>query len=215
MDILNMVPKLLEVDLDPRRIPAQERSKERVERILRATAELLVEYGVGLVTTARIAERAEVPIGSVYQYFPNKKAIFVALFTTYLCEIQAGLAEFEKNAPYDAGWRVVLADLFREIKRIELRGGIDESLRVAVQAFPELIEYERQHMELVVASLARILKRLGSQWPRSRLRRLGTYYYYVNDGALRYRNAIHPPAREVFEWDQQMATALVRMCMPD
>jgi hypothetical protein len=110
---------------------------------------------------------------------------------------------------------VVLADLFSEIKRIELRGGIDESLRVAVQAFPELIEYERQHMELVVASLARILKRLGSQWPRSRLRRLGTYYYYVNDGALRYRNAIHPPAREVFEWDQQMATALVRMCMPD
>ena len=38
---------------------------------------------------------------------------------------------------------------------------------------------------------------------------------YRAAGALRYRNAIHPPAREVFEWDQQMATALVRMCMPD
>ena len=66
--------------LTPRRRPRQERSRERVERILDATAALLGDdMPADQITTAAIAEEAGVPIGSVYQYFPNKLAVLAEL----------------------------------------------------------------------------------------------------------------------------------------
>lgn len=65
--------------LSPRRKPSQERSRDRVERILDATASLLSEMAVDKITTAAIAAKAGVPIGSVYQYFPNKLAVLAQL----------------------------------------------------------------------------------------------------------------------------------------
>ncbi|SDQ74803.1 DNA-binding transcriptional regulator, AcrR family [Thermostaphylospora chromogena] len=62
-----------------RRRPAQRRSARRVERMLDACAELLDESGYEALTTTRIAERAGVAIGSVYQFFPDKRAIAQAL----------------------------------------------------------------------------------------------------------------------------------------
>ncbi|GLW98351.1 TetR family transcriptional regulator [Microtetraspora sp. NBRC 16547] len=75
----------LEEDVDPassdplRRRPSQRRSARRVERMLDACAELLDEIGYEALTTTRIAERAGVAIGSVYQFFPDKHAISQAL----------------------------------------------------------------------------------------------------------------------------------------
>ncbi|MFC7730922.1 TetR/AcrR family transcriptional regulator [Actinomadura keratinilytica] len=62
-----------------RRLPAQRRSAERVQRMLDACAEILDEDGYDGLTTTRIAQRAEVAIGSVYQFFPDKRAVAQAL----------------------------------------------------------------------------------------------------------------------------------------
>jgi AcrR family transcriptional regulator len=68
-----------------RRKPRQARSQERVNRILDVAEELFVEEGYGATTTNAIASRAKVPIGSLYQFFPDKSAIVQALATRY-CE---------------------------------------------------------------------------------------------------------------------------------
>ena len=62
-----------------RKIPTQLRAKQRVERILDATEALLIESGVATLTVNDIATRAEVPIGSVYQYFNNRDEVLHAL----------------------------------------------------------------------------------------------------------------------------------------
>ncbi|MEU9834312.1 TetR family transcriptional regulator [Streptosporangium sp. NPDC048047] len=62
-----------------RRRPAQRRSARRVERMLDACADLLDEVGYEALTTTRIAERAGVAIGSIYQFFPDKRAIAQAV----------------------------------------------------------------------------------------------------------------------------------------
>ncbi|MEV0582944.1 TetR family transcriptional regulator [Nonomuraea sp. NPDC050310] len=58
-----------------RRQPTQRRSARRVERMLDACADLLDEIGYEALSTTRIADRAGVAIGSVYQFFPDKRAI--------------------------------------------------------------------------------------------------------------------------------------------
>jgi AcrR family transcriptional regulator len=62
-----------------RRKPSQERAKVTVNAMLDAAVKLLKRGGAFAITTNRIAETAGVSIGSVYQYFPNKNALFVAL----------------------------------------------------------------------------------------------------------------------------------------
>ncbi|GGS01540.1 hypothetical protein GCM10010252_45210 [Streptomyces aureoverticillatus] len=58
-----------------RRVPVQRRSAERLTRILDACADLLDETGYEDLTTRLVAERAGVPIGSVYRFFGNKRAL--------------------------------------------------------------------------------------------------------------------------------------------
>ena len=62
-----------------RRVPVQGRSVARVQRMLDACADLVDEIGYEGLTTTLLAERAEVAIGSVYQFFPDKRAIVQAL----------------------------------------------------------------------------------------------------------------------------------------
>ena len=75
--------------LKPRKTPSQARSKATVEAILVAAAQVFRWQGYAGATTDRIAERAGVSVGSLYQYFPNKDAILVALAERH---IDAGFA---------------------------------------------------------------------------------------------------------------------------
>jgi AcrR family transcriptional regulator len=74
--------------LKPRRSPRQERSRETVEAILEAAAQVFERHGYAAGTTNRIADRAGVSIGSLYQYFPNKDAIVVELMRRHLDELE-------------------------------------------------------------------------------------------------------------------------------
>lgn len=72
--------------LKPRRSPRQERSRDTVEAILEAAAQVFERHGYAGGTTNRIAERAGVSIGSLYQYFPNKDAIVVEVMHRHIDE---------------------------------------------------------------------------------------------------------------------------------
>ncbi|MFI6450247.1 TetR/AcrR family transcriptional regulator [Streptosporangium amethystogenes] len=80
-----------------RRRPAQRRSLERVERMLDECARLLDEVGYEALTTKEVARRAEVPIGTFYQFFPDKQGLVRALalrnLEAFLSRITARLAE--------------------------------------------------------------------------------------------------------------------------
>lgn len=70
--------------LDPRRKPRQVRAELTRERILTAAAHVFAEHGYAAGTTNRIAERARISIGSLYQYFPNKDAILAELLIQHV-----------------------------------------------------------------------------------------------------------------------------------
>lgn len=77
-----------------RRQPKQARSLERVSRILDVAEELFIEQGYASTTTKAIAKEAKVPIGSLYQFFPDKAAILQALAERYVDLMSQGLEAF-------------------------------------------------------------------------------------------------------------------------
>lgn len=89
-----------------RRVPVQGRSVARVQRMLDACAELVDEIGYEALTTTLLAERAGVAIGSVYQFFPDKRAVVQALtlrnLEAYLDRLFRRIAEGEFAHWWDA-----------------------------------------------------------------------------------------------------------------
>ena len=77
-----------------RRTPTQKRSKERYERVIITAKRLIGEMGNDSVSMREIAKQADVPISSIYQYFPDKNAILEAIMQSYFDEIRIGLNHF-------------------------------------------------------------------------------------------------------------------------
>ena len=75
--------------IDRRRAPRQERSRVTVEAILEASAQIICEHGYEKASTNRIAKRAGVSIGTLYQYFPNKEALIARLIDRHTDELMS------------------------------------------------------------------------------------------------------------------------------
>jgi AcrR family transcriptional regulator len=72
---------------NPRKEASQERSRATVDALVEATARILVREGFDKASTNRIAQEAGVSIGSLYQYYPSKEALVVALIDRHNREI--------------------------------------------------------------------------------------------------------------------------------
>lgn len=101
-----MEPQKLE--LVPRKAPKQRRSKATVDAILEATARVLVKEGYDKASTNRIAKVAGVSIGSLYQYFPSKESLVVALIEQHcgnMLQLLSSMVADLVNAPIDTAVR--------------------------------------------------------------------------------------------------------------
>ncbi len=74
---------------EPRKTPVQSRSAASVDAILKATVQVLLRVGKEKLTTTRVAARAGVSVGTLYQYFPNKSALLRAALRLHVDEILA------------------------------------------------------------------------------------------------------------------------------
>jgi AcrR family transcriptional regulator len=70
--------------LEPRKTPVQARSTATVDAIREAAIQVLLHQGAGNLTTTRVAERAGVSVGTLYQYYPNKESLLAAVVEDHL-----------------------------------------------------------------------------------------------------------------------------------
>lgn len=107
--------------------PQQVRSNELVATILDAAVQVLAKEGAQRFTTARVAERAGVSVGSLYQYFPNKAAILFRL----QCDEWRQTTEMLRNVLQDSGEPPL--NRLRKLVHIFLRSECDEAeVRIAL-----------------------------------------------------------------------------------
>lgn len=104
--------------LKPRKTPVQARSQHTVDAVFTATIQVLLDGGLERLTTTRVAERAGVSVGSLYQYFPNKHALLAAVLSRHLegvvSAVEAACAG-AKGAPV-AQMAQALVDAFMDAK---------------------------------------------------------------------------------------------------
>ena len=81
------MPPRSAVLLEPRKSPVQARSAASVDAILEATIQVLLSVGKERLTTTRVASRAGVSVGTLYQYFPNKSALLQAALKRHLTQV--------------------------------------------------------------------------------------------------------------------------------
>lgn len=144
--------------LTPRKAPKQARSEATVEAVVEAAAQVFERHGYAAGTTNRIAERAGVSIGSLYQYFPNKDAILVALVRRHVAEGAALLAPQLERLRAGEPWDEVLLDVVAAM--VELHAAAPRLHRVLFEEAPlpgelrdEIEARELAAAEVVAAAL--------------------------------------------------------------
>ncbi|CAM3162875.1 TetR family transcriptional regulator [Asticcacaulis taihuensis] len=177
--------------ISSRKQPKQARSNELVSAILQAAVQVLAQEGAARFTTARVAERAGVSVGSLYQYFPNKAAILFRLQseewqqTTGLLSDMLGdnaLAPFERLRALvrafiqsecdEAAVRGALADaapLYRDAPEAQAVRGAGEPLfeRFIAEILPDLTAADRDRVAGMINTTMSAIGREFSEVPRA------------------------------------------------
>lgn len=76
---------------EPRKTPVQARATVTVEAICEATIQVLLSQGADRLTTTRVADRAGVSVGTLYQYYPNKQSLLFAVMEDHMEKVAAAV----------------------------------------------------------------------------------------------------------------------------
>jgi AcrR family transcriptional regulator len=87
-------------EFEPRKTPIQARAAVTVGAISEATIQVLLKQGVNRLTTTRVAERAGVSVGTLYQYYPNKQSLLFAVLADHLDKVAAAVEAACEQARY-------------------------------------------------------------------------------------------------------------------
>jgi AcrR family transcriptional regulator len=117
-------------EISSRKQPKQARSAELVAAILDAAVQVLAKEGAQRFTTARVAEKAGVSVGSLYQYFPNKAAILFRLQSDewrQTSELLRGILEDVRRSPLERLRTLVHAFIRSECDEAEMRVALNDA----------------------------------------------------------------------------------------
>jgi AcrR family transcriptional regulator len=98
------------VAFEPRKTPLQARSTVTVEAISEAAIQVLLSHGAERLTTTRVAQRAGVSVGTLYQYYPNKQSLLFAVLENHLTHVMATV-----EATCEKACHKPLAEMIREM----------------------------------------------------------------------------------------------------
>lgn len=143
--------------LDPRKEPSQRRSIDRVQKILDVVAVLLERNGAEAITTNMIAQEAEIPIGSLYQYFPNKHAVLNAVGQRHLERVNQMLSEIFQSDLSGINWEDLIDLVIDSFANFYLTEPGFAPLWSSMKQDPELIEIDRENNLKISENVSLIL----------------------------------------------------------
>lgn len=195
--------------LMPRKLARQERSQLTVDAIVEAASQVFATNGYASATTNRIAERAGVSIGSLYQYFPNKDAILVELARQHVAESVAMLAPQLQRLDEGAPWDEVLPDVVDAMVSMH---ALAPTLHRSLFEETRLPKAVRDELELLENQLVEVTSRALAADPACAAKdtRLTARVVVNAIESLTHRLVLHPTAGDDHAAVAREITALVR-----
>jgi len=145
--------------ISSRKQPRQARSTELVAAILEAAVQVLAKEGAQRFTTARVAEKAGVSVGSVYQYFPNKAAILFRLQSDEWRQTTGmlrGILEDLDTPPLERLRALVHAFVDSECEEAQMRTALNDAAPLYRDA-PEAQEARASGTDIVLNFMREVL----------------------------------------------------------
>jgi AcrR family transcriptional regulator len=142
-----------------RKQPKQARSNDLVAAILDAAVQVLTAEGAQRFTTARVAERAGVSVGSLYQYFPNKAAILFRLQSDEwraTSDLMRDILEDRTKPPLERVRTLVHAFIRSECEEAEIRGALNDAAPLYRDA-PEALDVHASSAQAFQSFLRELL----------------------------------------------------------
>lgn len=150
-------------ELPLRRIPAQARSLEKVSRLLTAADKILSTEGLEALTTSRVALEADVSVGALYQYLPDREAIIEALANRYLRKLESVMDSFVSSTEIKK-WKDPVAVLVQEFANLYRENTGLRALWFARDLSETIRENDRKHQRVMADGLSQILaKQFGME----------------------------------------------------
>jgi len=154
----------------PRRLPVQQRSRERVDRMLDVATSLIAAQGSDALRMSEVAEKSGVSIGSLYQYFPDKAAIIRTLAERSNAEGRACVASELQKVTTAADLRTALCNIVDGYYAMFIAQPVMLDIWSATQTDKVLQEMDAADGRAHGAMLAAVLQRLH---PQAGTRRVG------------------------------------------
>ncbi|AKK06775.1 transcriptional regulator, TetR family [Corynebacterium mustelae] len=186
-----------EVILQPRRRPAQKRSRERYSRILTAARTVLVDVGFESFTFDEVAKRAEVPIGTLYQFFANKYVLICELDREDTAATVAELTHFAQQVPA-LQWPDILDEMIDHFADMWRADPSRRAVWHAVQSTPATRTTAAATEQPVLALLAGVLEPLSPHATESERRNMAGLLVHTLVSLLNYAVGINDASEEVF-----------------
>ena len=196
-----------------RRKPVQERSRRIRLVIMEAAHAVMRERGVRAITTNAIAERADIKVGSIYDYFANKEAVIAEMYAEKLADVRQFLDTEAMHVGRER-WPVEIGDLLRRMWVYQLGIGLDRTIVDAAYYYEDLLPIARVHAQLFASTMARLMKRLGSGWRDEDLVDLGISLYTLVNATWSYWRLTETERPIAIERQIAMMITLMRPALP-
>lgn len=168
--------------LQLRKEPKQKRTQALLANILDTTANLVREQGYQAVNTNLIAERAQIDIKSLYEFFPNKESILYKLADDWLLGLREKCVSFEQECFQDLSWRDYFAMIHQNVTTDASYSAHFISLHGLWDLLPDFSRLDEFHQKFVTQFYLRQLKRLGCVAPIKQQKTLCLFMLALEDG---------------------------------
>jgi AcrR family transcriptional regulator len=177
-----------------RRAPAQQRSRERMEKILAVSVALVAAKGSDHLKMSEVAEQAGISIGSLYQYFPDKSAIIRTLAERQLAAGRDCIEQALRTPKTVKALQAAFEDLVDQYYAMFLAEPVMRDIWSGTQADKQLIAIELAESRITGAMLAAAMQRVHPGLDAKKLEPTAFLIWQLGEATMRL--AIAVPRKE-------------------
>jgi AcrR family transcriptional regulator len=169
----------------PRRKPAQQRSRERMDRILNVASDLIQAEGSDQLRMSDVAERAGISIGSLYQYFPDKSAVIRSLAERYNAQSRICIEEAFAKVTTPQELEAAFSGLIDLYYSMFLAEPVMRDIWSGTQSHKSLMELELAESRMCAGLLADAMRRAHRATDAAKIATTAFTVWQLGEAAMR------------------------------